>query len=455
MPYVRTMLVDYAAFQSPQDTMLYVAGTCEARQYWRWAYALPHCNGSDKSETLLFENDEKPGENEADNMRLFWKNIRTILERRRMRLQDKESGADVKLPFMLVVVDAIEPAPDWSCLHDLEGEAAISTILMDGQMLGAGILFLVPDRSKVPSRCLSVIEVDDDPADEDSAVFRYAETGFNSILYVGSTKLVSTQEKAREFSRNLEMVDLRRGYGSSLASTVTLMEMLNVTTLDQLQQMAQENWSRSMDPKVADWLFTAVGLLSGNEPRVLTFSAKADGVHGIIAGSTGSGKSELLMTLIIGMALNFNPNVLNFVLVDYKGGSAFEPFKRLPHKVDIVTNLDQSATAQGVCIDHCRTGPAPEAEHLYQLQGYRALPQEGSQPGPGKASLPAPVHHHRRVRGNDLGQRRIQGAAGKHHPPGPRAGRDPDPGCPASGGRHRPDARQHQVPHLPARGNAG
>ena len=109
--YVRTMLVDYAAFQSPQDTMLYVAGTSEARQYWRWAYALPHCKESDKTETLLFENDEKPGENEADNMRLFWKNIRTILERRRMRLQDKESGTDVKLPFMLVVVDADHPRP--------------------------------------------------------------------------------------------------------------------------------------------------------------------------------------------------------------------------------------------------------------------------------------------------------------------------------------------------------
>ncbi len=52
------------------------------------------------------------------------------------------------------------------------------------------------------------------------------------------------------------------------------------------------------------------------------------------------------MTMIIGMALNFNPTVLNFVLVDYKGGSAFEPFKHLPHAVDIVTNLDQSATAR-------------------------------------------------------------------------------------------------------------
>lgn len=344
--YLRTMLVDYAAFHSPQDTMLYVAGTSGARQYWRWAYALPHCKEADKTETLLFEDDEKPGENEADRMRLFWKNIRTILERRRMRLQDKESGADVKLPFLLVVVDVRTPAPAWSCLRDLEGEAAISTILMDGQLLGAGIIFLVPERAKVPSRVSAIIEVDDDPDDEDSAVFRYAETGFNSVRYVGKTKLISMQEKAREFSRNLEPVDIRRGYGSSLAATVTLMEMLNLHTIDQLQEYARENWRRSMDPKTADWLFTAVGLLSGNEPRVLTFSAKADGVHGIIAGSTGSGKSELLMTLIIGLALNFNPDVLNFVLVDYKGGSAFEPFKRLPHKVDIVTNLDQSGTAR-------------------------------------------------------------------------------------------------------------
>lgn len=344
--YLRTMLVDYATFHSPQDTMLYVAGTSDARQYWRWAYALPHCKEADKTETLFFEGDERPGENEADRMRLFWKNIRTILERRRMRLQDRESGVDVKLPFMLVVVDVRTPAPGWSCLHDLESEAAISTILLDGQMLGAGIIFLVPERSKVPSRCTAIIEVDEDPLNEDSVVFRYAETGFNTVRYVGNTKVISVQEKAREFSRHIEPVDIRRGYGSSLASTVTLMEMLNIQSIDEMQEYARENWKRSMEPKVADWLFTAVGLLSGNEPRVLTFSAKADGVHGIIAGSTGSGKSELLMTLIIGLALNFNPSVLNFVLVDYKGGAAFEPFKRLPHKVDIVTNLDQSATAR-------------------------------------------------------------------------------------------------------------
>ncbi len=344
--YLRTMLVDFATFHSPQDAMLYVAGTSEMRTHWRWAYSLPHCKEADQSETLCFESDEKPGENEIDRMRLFWKNLRTVLERRRMRLQDKESGVDVKLPFLLVVVDVQTTAPEWSILKDLEGEATISTILLDGQMLGAGIIFVVPDRSKVPSRAQAIIEVDVDAKDQERAVFRYAETGFNTVRYVGTTQLVSTQEKARAFSKALEGLDVRRGYGSSLASTVTLLEMLNATSIDQLQELASENWKRSMTPSLADWLFSAVGLLSGNEPRTLTFSAKADGVHGLIAGSTGSGKSELLMTMIIGLALNFNPDVLNFVLIDYKGGSAFEPFKKLPHKVDIVTNLDQSATAR-------------------------------------------------------------------------------------------------------------
>lgn len=344
--YLRTMLVDYATFHSPQDTMLYVAGTSEMRKNWRWAYSLPHCKEADKTETLCFESEEKPEENEIDRMRQYWKNLRTILERRRMRLQDKESGVDVKLPFLLVVVDVQTPAPEWSILKDLEGEATISTILLDGQMLGAGVIFVVPDRKKVPSRVEAIIEVDHQVSENESAVFRYAETGFNSLRYVGSTQLVSTQEKAREFSKALEPLDIRRGYGSSLASTVTLLEMLNLSTIDELQAFATENWKRSMTPNLSDWLNAAVGLLSGNEPRTLTFSAKADGVHGLIAGSTGSGKSELLMTMIIGLALNYNPDVLNFVLIDYKGGAAFEPFKKLPHKVDIVTNLDQSATAR-------------------------------------------------------------------------------------------------------------
>ncbi|MEI7546748.1 MAG: FtsK/SpoIIIE domain-containing protein [Actinomycetota bacterium] len=65
-----------------------------------------------------------------------------------------------------------------------------------------------------------------------------------------------------------------------------------------------------------------------------------DGPHGLIAGTTGAGKSELLRTLVIGMAANASPTHLNFVLVDYKGGATFDACATLPHVVGVVTDLD-------------------------------------------------------------------------------------------------------------------
>ncbi len=65
-----------------------------------------------------------------------------------------------------------------------------------------------------------------------------------------------------------------------------------------------------------------------------------DGPHGLIAGTTGSGKSELLRTLVAGMAARTDPAHLSFVLVDYKGGATFDACSALPHVVGVVTDLD-------------------------------------------------------------------------------------------------------------------
>ncbi|MDK6900640.1 FtsK/SpoIIIE domain-containing protein, partial [Streptococcus agalactiae] len=62
-----------------------------------------------------------------------------------------------------------------------------------------------------------------------------------------------------------------------------------------------------------------------------------DGPHGLIAGTTGSGKSELLQSLVASLAVANTPNALNFVLVDYKGGAAFKDCVHLPHTVGMVT----------------------------------------------------------------------------------------------------------------------
>ncbi|MGY1985468.1 FtsK/SpoIIIE domain-containing protein [Blastococcus sp. SYSU DS0669] len=71
-----------------------------------------------------------------------------------------------------------------------------------------------------------------------------------------------------------------------------------------------------------------------------TLDLRTDGPHGLVAGTTGAGKSELLQTMIASLAVANRPDALNFVLVDYKGGSAFKDCVDLPHTVGMVTDLD-------------------------------------------------------------------------------------------------------------------
>jgi DNA segregation ATPase FtsK/SpoIIIE-like protein len=110
-----------------------------------------------------------------------------------------------------------------------------------------------------------------------------------------------------------------------------------------MAEAMRRTWEENGSAEHADWLRATLGVISGNRNRTLRLEAKHDGVHGMIAGGTGSGKSEILMTLIVSLAMNYSPDILNFVLVDYKGGGAFKAFESLPHCVDIVTNLNKAA----------------------------------------------------------------------------------------------------------------
>ena len=73
-----------------------------------------------------------------------------------------------------------------------------------------------------------------------------------------------------------------------------------------------------------------------------------EGPHALVAGTTGSGKSELLQTLIAGLAMNHPPDRCSFLLVDYKGGAAFAEAASLPHTVGLVTDLDGQTTERAL-----------------------------------------------------------------------------------------------------------
>jgi S-DNA-T family DNA segregation ATPase FtsK/SpoIIIE len=103
---------------------------------------------------------------------------------------------------------------------------------------------------------------------------------------------------------------------------------------------ATGEWSRARDRLVATLGRTAHGPLEVDLCR--------QGPHALVAGTTGSGKSELLQTLISGLALNHPPDRCSFLLVDYKGGAAFAEAAALPHTVGLVTDLDGQTTARAL-----------------------------------------------------------------------------------------------------------
>ncbi|MFM1752682.1 MAG: hypothetical protein RL119_1644, partial [Actinomycetota bacterium] len=120
------------------------------------------------------------------------------------------------------------------------------------------------------------------------------------------------------------------------ARTLALPQLVRLRDLPNLRsinpQLLRQRWT-SMAPT----LRIDVGLTSDGP---LAFDLAADGPHMIVVGTTGSGKSELLRSLVISMSLNTSPTTLNFILIDYKGGSAFDACVRLPHVVGVITDLD-------------------------------------------------------------------------------------------------------------------
>src|SRR5207248_7792188 len=93
---------------------------------------------------------------------------------------------------------------------------------------------------------------------------------------------------------------------------------------------------------LGDRLRVPLGVGADGEPVILDLKEPAlggMGPHGLVVGATGSGKSELLRTLVTGLALTHPPELLSLVLVDFKGGATFAGMADLPHVAGVITNL--------------------------------------------------------------------------------------------------------------------
>ena len=146
--------------------------------------------------------------------------------------------------------------------------------------------------------------------------------------------LISLLDK-ENFARELAGINHEETLRNSIPNSVTFLEMYGAKTIDELNIL--ERWQQN---EAYQTMAVPLGVRGRDDLLYLNLHEKAHGPHGLIAGTTGSGKSELIQSYILSLAVNYHPYEVAFLLIDYKGGGMANLFADLPHLVGTITNLD-------------------------------------------------------------------------------------------------------------------
>jgi len=124
---------------------------------------------------------------------------------------------------------------------------------------------------------------------------------------------------------------------SEISSVVSFFDMYNLLCPQDID--VKELWRKC---RPYDGLYAFIGKKAGNKNCLLNIHRNFHGPHGVIVGTTGSGKTELLQTLILSLAINYGPQDVNFLILDFKGGMMGEPFLGLPHTIGCIFNFPKN-----------------------------------------------------------------------------------------------------------------
>lgn len=219
---------------------------------------------------------------------------------------------------------------------ELTLKSDLFTKIVESGNIGFSAVFAFGEMKDLPKECTTVIELDSN----ESAIYDQSE--FSDYRQAFRCETVSN-DLALAISKELSNInlDLTSSY-YELPSMLTFLDMFEVGKIEHLN--ALERWKNN-NSVVS--LQTPVGVDVNGEPFMVDFHEKYHGPHGLIAGMTGSGKSEFIITFILSLAINYSPNEVSFILIDYKGGGLTGAFEnddfKLPHLAGTITNLDGSA----------------------------------------------------------------------------------------------------------------
>lgn len=287
---------------------LYDSANSENDGQWEFAKWLPHVWSEDKKMRYV-------ASNPAEISDVCYE-ITKILRQRNEERRDKDM---ICTPHFVIFLS--DPAL-------VEGELISKYIFDMDEKLGLSVFVLSDTCEHLPNACDSIIEWDENGQE----IYNISSSNEQRWKLVFDDIKNTEMEK---FSRRLADIEVQEmETGGEIPSSITFFEMYGVSGPEELK--AEDRWLKN---RTYDNIRGLIGQKSGGAPCYLDVHEKYHGPHGLVAGTTGSGKSETLQTYILSLALNYSPDDVGFFIIDYKGGGMAHLFDGLPHLVGQISNL--------------------------------------------------------------------------------------------------------------------
>ncbi|MGM9881847.1 MAG: type VII secretion protein EssC [Bacilli bacterium] len=321
--FIKNIILQLATFHSFEDLKIVVFTNNENESNWNFIKNFPH-NFDNNKKIRFYATDSEESKEIANYLDLQFKNRcldenMHIIERNYMQCR----------PYYVIITDnysKIRTLPILKSITEVENNYGFSLVLIENRL------------SKLPSKCDNFISI----GDSSSSVL---EGAYNNQKIINFHDEINYEINMNLVGKRLSNIPIEfDGFANkALPNMITFLEMENVGKVEQLNII--NRWKNN-DPTKS--LKAEIGVDEAGDLLYLDLHEKAHGPHGLIAGMTGSGKSEFIISYVLSMAINYSPNEVAFILIDYKGGGLAGAFEnkatgiKLPHLAGTITNLDKA-----------------------------------------------------------------------------------------------------------------
>ena len=318
LPFMHNNLLQLMTFYSYEDLKFVLFTNENRKEYWEYLKYLKHSFNNSCSFRFVATNPE--------STKLLAEYISFEINNRLSQLSN-----DKKIlykPHYFIIVDDYSEVKHYDFIKDLteiEENLGFSLVIMESRL------------SNLPSRCNNFITL----SNATSGVLKNSYEKQEQINFIDEINYHIDMMPIVKVLSNIP-IEFEEGM-NQLPDAITFLEMEKLGKVEQLNILNRWNTSDATTSLKAE-----VGIDDQGYLMFLDLHEKAHGPHGLIAGMTGSGKSEFIITYILSMAINYSPDDVAFILIDYKGGGLAFAFEnkttgvRLPHLAGTITNLDKA-----------------------------------------------------------------------------------------------------------------